>query len=54
MFIFTDAMIIYFKDIKHSAKTKAPEIDKISTATGFKRNIQTSIASLHKSNKQWH
>jgi hypothetical protein len=49
--LFTDNMILYLKDPKNSTKKLLDTINSSSKVTGYKINIQKSLAFLYINNK---
>jgi hypothetical protein len=51
LFLFTDDMILYLKDLKNSTK-KLNTINCFSNIAGYKINLQKSVAFLYTNNEQ--
>jgi hypothetical protein len=52
IFLFTDDMILYFKDPKNSTQKLLDTINSYSKVAGYKINLQKSLAFLYTNNEQ--
>jgi hypothetical protein len=50
--LFADDMILYFKDPKNSTQKLLDTIKSFSNVTGYKMNLQKSVAFIYTNNKQ--